>query len=74
VSSGFRLLLTSAAALEDVPIRLKVVVASERATHVVFAWPNVRVKWPPTAWRLGRVDDDIQHGYAAKAPGRWRST
>jgi hypothetical protein len=35
--------------------------------------PNVRVKRPPAVWRLGRVDDDKQHGRAAKAPRRWRS-
>jgi len=35
--------------------------------------PNVRVKRLPAVWRLGRVDDDKQHGHAAKATRRWRS-
>ncbi len=38
-----------------------------------IALPNVRVKRPPAAWRLGRLDDDKQHGHAAKATRRWRS-
>jgi hypothetical protein len=42
--------------------------------HCFPTLPNVRVKWPPAAWRLGCVDDDKQHGHAAKAPRRWRST
>jgi hypothetical protein len=36
------------------------------ALHCFPTLPNVRVKWPTTAWCLGRVDDDKQHGRAAK--------